>query len=82
MLPDELNRRLIAQPFEPFRVRLDDGQSFDIYRQEAMWVGPSITVIAVFGPNRLLERYVTASLCHVATVEALPALPSPPPHAN
>lgn len=77
MPPDELNRRLTAQPFEPFRVRLDDDQSFDIRRQEAMWVGPTIAVIAVFGPNRLLERYVTASLFHITTVEELPTPSSP-----
>lgn len=77
MPPDELNRRLTAQPFEPFRVRLDDGQFFDIHRQEAMWVGPTIAVIAVFGPNRLLERYVTASLFHITTVEELPTPSSP-----
>jgi hypothetical protein len=80
MPPDELNRRLTAQPFEPFRVRLDDGQSFDIKRQEAMWVGPSIAIIAVFGPNRLLERYVTASLYHITTVEALAAPPAASSH--
>jgi hypothetical protein len=80
MPPDELNRRLTAQPFEPFRVRLDDGQSFDIHRQEAMWVGPTIAVIAVFGPNRLLERYVTASLFHITTVEELPTPSSPQAH--
>lgn len=82
MPPEELNRRLTAQPFAPFRVRLDDGQAFDIHRQEAMWVGPSIAVIAVFGPNRLLERYVTASLFHITTVEELATHPLPRPVDN
>lgn len=72
MPADEVNRRLIAQPLELFRVRLDDGQFFDIRRQEAMWVGPTTAIIAVFGPNRLLDRYVTASLFHITTIEALP----------
>lgn len=66
----------MAQPFQPFRVRLDDGQVFDIGRQEALWVGPVFAVIAVFGPNRILERYVTVSLFHITTLEDLPT-PSP-----
>ena len=41
-----------------------------------MWVGPSVAIIAVFGANRLLERYVTTSLFHITTIEALAATPT------
>jgi hypothetical protein len=82
VVSEELNRLLTAQPFVPFLVRLDDGQSFEIRRQEAMWVGPLIAHIALFGSGRMLERHVTVATQYITTIEPLEALSAQSPGTN
>lgn len=75
MGPEDLKNLLTAKPFVPFRMRLDDGQAFEIRHPDMLWVGRRVAVLLIFepGPEHYLERHVTVALIHITTVEPVEA---------
>lgn len=75
MGPEDLRNLLTSRPFKPFRIRLDDGQSFEITHPDMVWIGRRVALILVFeaGPERYFQRHITISLLHISSVEPLTA---------
>ncbi len=75
MGPEDLRNLLTAQPFRPFRIRLDDGQSFEVTHPDMLWLARRVAVVGVFepGPERYLQRHVTIALIHISSIEPLTA---------
>jgi hypothetical protein len=76
-----LTRKL---PFQPFRVFLTNGQTFDIFHPDMILVTPGTAHISVpsnDGPQRVKDEVVIVSLYHIQKIEALPT-PAPPAGAN
>jgi hypothetical protein len=63
-----------AQPFEPFRICLTDGQSYEIRHPE--WCMPGARVVIIGIPahptDPLFERTVKVDPLHVVRLEPLP----------
>lgn len=47
MRPEELRQHLTREPFQPFRVRLKDGRSFDIPHPNLGLLGESVLIIGI-----------------------------------
>lgn len=47
MTPEQLRQHLYREPFEPFRVRLSDGRSYDIRHPDLNLVGESVFIIGI-----------------------------------
>lgn len=74
MRPDDLLELLRATPFEPFRIHLSDGASFDVRHPDMAIVLRSKVTVAVpgpDGPDGPAERTVNCALVHITRTEPL-----------
>ena len=76
MAPSEILQVLQQRPFEPFRLHLSDGSSYDVRSPELCMVGVSAVIIGLTknAGDALFERTVRLDPYHVTRVEPLPAL--------
>lgn len=80
MSPDELRGSLRQQPFEPFRLVLTDGATYDIRHPDLLWVGQRLAYVGLTGEpgQTFFERSVKVDLLHVTQLIPLAAAASPP----
>ena len=74
MRPDDLLEFTRKTPFEPFRITLTDGRTFDVLHPEMAMVGRSSMTIGVPGtgdPRPIYDRAVMVSLLHVMQLELI-----------
>jgi hypothetical protein len=74
MRPDDLLELLRTTPFEPFRIHLSDGASFEIRHPDMAIVLRSKVTVAVpgpAGPDGPAERTVNCALVHITRTELL-----------
>ena len=72
MAPDDIYQRLVTRPFEPFRVHLSDGRSFEVPHPERAIVAGHRMSIAVGGPRHgLPARLIDCDPYHIVTIEPL-----------
>jgi hypothetical protein len=78
MSPQELREAQKRRPFEPFRIVLADGQSYDIRHPEMLWVGQWSFHVGFTSDTEqtLFERAIEIDLHHVLRIEPLQAAPS------
>jgi hypothetical protein len=80
MRAEELRAILYRKPFEPFRVRVKDGRSFDIRHPRLGLVGETVFIIGVPAPNetdpRLADHSVWVWLRDLDGIEPLSPSPS------
>ena len=72
MRPDDIRELLLHKPFQPFRITLTDGRSYEVRHPELAMVGRSIVAIGVLAkddPGPVFDRLVTVSLLHVMQIE-------------
>ncbi len=74
MSPNELIAAVRLQPFEPFRVVLSDGASYDIRHPDNIIVGLRTSVIAVPLPSRpdYAAHTVKVDNLHITQMVPLP----------
>ncbi len=79
MAPQEL-RNALRQPFEPFRLVITDGASFEIRHPDLLMVGARSAVVGLTGEpgQTFYEQTVKIDLLHVIRLEPLERL-SPAP---
>jgi hypothetical protein len=68
MRPGDIRTFLQHQPFQPFRITLTDGRTYEVRHPEPAMVGRSSLVIglpAVGDSEPVYDRFVTVSLLHV-----------------
>jgi hypothetical protein len=84
MAPEELRDALRQQPFEPFRLVMTDGASFEIRHPDLLWVGQRTAMVGLTGQpgQTFYERAIKVDLLHVIRLEPLEATPSPPPNTS
>jgi hypothetical protein len=57
--PEEVLKLVRKRPFEPFRIRMDDGTVYEVLRPEFAMVGRTTMVVGIPLPRDLeRERYV------------------------
>jgi hypothetical protein len=80
MRPDDILDLIRRQPFVPFRLRLSNGQSFDIRHPEVALVTRAGIVIGIPGTStdeRYPDRYAVVAPIHINTIEPLPVGSAP-----
>ncbi len=80
MSSDELRDSLKQKPFEPFRIVLTDGSSYNIRHPDLFWVGQRAAYVGLTGqPGQVLfERAVKVDLLHVTQIIPVDSPTSPP----
>lgn len=80
--PEELRDNLRQQPFEPFRIVLTDGGSYDVRHPDLLWVGQRSAYVGLTGQpgQALFERAVKIDLLRVTQV--VPIAPAPPANSG
>jgi hypothetical protein len=78
MAPEELREVLRQQPFQPFRLVMTDGKTYDVRHPDLMMVGRRSAMVGLTGqPGRTYyERAVQVDLLHVIRLEPLEGAPS------
>jgi hypothetical protein len=88
MRPDDILRLLRRQPFEPFRLCVVDGTTYDIRHPDQIVVSRSTATIAGTVANlpvSIAHRDVIVALLHISRLEPLEEAqppPSPAPLGN
>lgn len=76
MFPDDLLTALHRRPFEPFRIQVSDGTTYDVRHPELVMVGLGAVIVGVppAGLNKpVYERTETVALAHVVKLLPLTA---------
>jgi hypothetical protein len=62
-----------AEPFAPFRLRLTNGQAYDIHAPSMIWPGRQSVLIGFPNPDDrfVYDKHVTVGLLHIASIEPL-----------
>ena len=73
MAPEELRGHLRQQSFEPFRIVLTDGISFEVRHPDLLWVGHRTAYVGLTGQpgQTYFERAVKIDLLHIIRIEPL-----------
>ncbi len=80
MRPEDIRDFLRRKPFQPFRLTLTDGRTYEVRHPELAMVGRSIVAIGVPAkgePDLVFDRLVMVSLLHIMQVEPM-EMPGPP----
>jgi hypothetical protein len=82
MRPDDLLELRRERPFQPFRLHLTDGATYEVRHPELVMVGRSKALIGLPAHDLtpgVFERYHTVALLHITRIEPLetPAAISP-----
>ncbi len=79
MRPQHILEHLRVQPFQPFRLTLTDGRTYDVVHPELAMVGHSVVIIGVPRPRAaepVFDRAVTVALLHIMQIEPIPPVSS------
>ncbi len=72
MSPENLLERVLQQPFEPFRVCLSDGASYEVRQPEMMLVTHRQVIIALPRPGeQIARRVVYCDPLHITRIEPI-----------
>jgi hypothetical protein len=72
---EDLTQHLLATPFQPFRVVLTDGQSYDVKHPDFVLTTRRTAVIGVKKSDEqpFFDRYHVVSLLHIVRLEPVEA---------
>lgn len=73
MNPQAIRDALHTRPFEPFRLVMTDGASYDIYHPDLLMVGQNALIVGLASDphSDLFERTIKVALLHVVRLEPL-----------
>lgn len=72
MSPESLQERLLQHPFEPFRVCLTDGATYEVRQPEMMLVTRRQVIIALPRPGEeIARRVVYCDPLHITRIEPI-----------
>jgi hypothetical protein len=72
MTPETVQKHLLHQPFQPFRVFLSDGAVYDVLQPEMVLVLQREVVIALPKPGERFPRHmVYCHLLHIMRIEPI-----------
>ena len=74
MSPVEILSHVRAQPFEPFRVHMSDGSSYDVPHPEFIYVTRTAVMITVAADESLVtEKAIRCDPIHITRLEPISA---------
>ena len=74
MRPQDILKYLRRQPFQPFRLCLSDGRSFEVRHPEMAMVGRSAVIIGIPASNEeelIYDHSIDCALMHITTLEPI-----------
>ena len=72
MTPETIQKHLLHQPFQPFRVCLSDGSAYEVRQPEMVLVMQREVIIALPKPHEQFPRHtVYCDLLHVTRIEPI-----------
>jgi hypothetical protein len=74
--PEDIREFVRKSPFQPFRITLTDGRTYDVRHPELAMVGRSAVAIGIPSADTaepIYDRLVTVSLLHITQAEPLEA---------
>jgi len=75
---DNLRKILKAQPFQPFRIHMNDGRHFDVRHPEMALLSRSFIDIGVPPDEEVPDRIEMLQLRNISSVERLAEMPDSP----
>ena len=79
MRPEDFRDQLRKQPFQPFRLTLTDGRTYEVRHPELAMVGRTTVIIGLARPDEpepVFDRQVTVSLLHIMQIEPIATVPT------
>jgi hypothetical protein len=79
MRPEDFRDHLRKQPFQPFRLTLTDGRTYEVRHPELAMVGRTTAIIGLTRPDEpepVFDRQVTVSLLHIMQIEPIATVPT------
>jgi hypothetical protein len=75
MTQEDLQDAARRQPFEPFRVHLTTGATFDVRHPDLIMVGRRAAIIGIANEpgGSAFDRTIKVDLLHIVGIEELPA---------
>lgn len=73
MRPDDLLELVRRQPFEPFRLHITGGRTYDVRHPDQIIVLQSRAVLPAAGESGIPVRLEHVALVHIVRAEELPA---------
>lgn len=69
----DILKLLDAAPFEPFRIHLTDGKTYEVLHRDFAWLTPTRLMIAVPSreSDRLMEDTHLVGLLHIVRIEPI-----------
>ena len=80
MRAPEVREFVRRQPFQPFRITLTDGRTYDVLHPELAMVGHRVVAVGLTranGPEFIFDRLVTISFLHIMQIEPILAEETP-----
>jgi hypothetical protein len=79
MTQEDLQNAARRQPFEPFRLILTTGATYDIRHPDLLMVGKRAAIVGLTNEpgGTAFDRTLKVDLLHVVGIEELPSLPPP-----
>jgi hypothetical protein len=76
---NDLVSKVQRKPFEPFRVVMDDGVTYEVRHPDMVLITPTSAVIGYADPAqpRVSLRYDIVSMLHISRLEELEPTPAP-----
>ena len=71
MVVQDFKRLLSQRPFEPFRLVMSSGETYEVRHPEMAFMSRSTMYVGENMRDGIPARYQMCSLLHVATVEAI-----------
>ncbi len=74
MRSEDIREFVRRQPFEPFRITLTDGRTFDVVHPDLAMVGRGSVAVGLPRPgdvDPIYDRLVTMSLLHIMQIEPI-----------
>ena len=79
MRPEDIFKFIRKQPFEPFRITLTYGRTYDVMHPELAMVGRLSVVVGLMRPgdhDAIFDRSVDLSILHIMQLEKIQAAPA------
>lgn len=73
MRPEDVREHVVKQPFEPFRIYMSDGATFDVTHHDSCLITRSSVYVVIPDPKDrwMVDRLAHCALIHITRIEPL-----------
>ncbi len=73
MRPEDVREHVVRQPFDPFRIYMSDGATFDVQHQDMCLIGRSAVYVVIPDAHHpwMYDRLAHCALIHITRIEPI-----------